>query len=122
MNPFTGSPPIVNTLLSHFQDCCNHSTQTVISLSRYNKVFNTSTVELLLTKFTTNWQITLNIGLARTTPENTSIVFKRHISLCIIVFIRHTMSLDVSAHKAIIRQYINRSYTIELCLLYEFMY
>jgi hypothetical protein len=45
-----------------------------------------------------------------------------HISLCITEFIGCTMSQHVSAHGSIIRRYINKSYTIELCLLYGSMY
>jgi hypothetical protein len=45
-----------------------------------------------------------------------------HIALCITDFIGRTMLQHVSAHGAIIRQYINKSYTIELCLLYGSIY
>jgi hypothetical protein len=45
-----------------------------------------------------------------------------HISLCITEFIGRTMSPHVSAHGAIIRRYINKPYTIELCLLYGSIY
>jgi uncharacterized membrane protein len=41
-----------------------------------------------------------------------------HVSLCITEFIVHTISLHVSAHRTIIRRYINKPYTIELCFLY----
>jgi hypothetical protein len=41
-----------------------------------------------------------------------------HISLSIIEFIVLTMSLNVSAHRAIIRRYIIKPYTIELRLPY----
>jgi hypothetical protein len=37
-------------------------------------------------------------------------------------FIGHTVSLHVSAHRAIIRRYTNKSYTIELRLLYGSIY
>jgi hypothetical protein len=45
-----------------------------------------------------------------------------HISLCITEFIGSTMSLHVSARGAIIRRYINKPYTIELCILYGSIY
>jgi hypothetical protein len=37
-------------------------------------------------------------------------------------FIGRTVSLHVSAHRVIIRRYINKPYTIELWLLYGFIY
>jgi hypothetical protein len=40
-----------------------------------------------------------------------------HILLCITEFIGHTMLQHVSAHGAILGRYINKPYTIELCLL-----
>jgi hypothetical protein len=55
--------------------------------------------------------------------SNTKIYQKlAHISLCMTEFIGRTMSLHVSAHGAIIRRYINKPYTIELCLIYESIY
>jgi hypothetical protein len=45
-----------------------------------------------------------------------------HISLCITEFIDCTMSQQVPAHEAIIRRYINKPYSIELCLLYGSIY
>jgi hypothetical protein len=50
--------------------------------------------------------------------SNTTIYQLTHISLCIIEFIGHTMPLHVLAHGAIFRRYINKPYTIELCILY----
>jgi hypothetical protein len=40
-----------------------------------------------------------------------------HISLCITEFIGLTVSQHVSAHGAIIRRYINKACSTELCLL-----
>jgi hypothetical protein len=45
-----------------------------------------------------------------------------HISLCIFEFIGRTMSLHVSTHGAIVRRYIDKPYTIELCILYGSIY
>jgi hypothetical protein len=45
-----------------------------------------------------------------------------HISLCIFEFIGRAMPLHVSAYGAIIRRYINKQYTIELCILYGSIY
>jgi hypothetical protein len=51
-------------------------------------------------------------------PANTTIYQLTHVSLCIIEFIGPTTSLQVSAHGAILRRYINKPYTIELCIVY----
>jgi hypothetical protein len=40
-----------------------------------------------------------------------------HISLCMTEFIGRTVLQHVSAYGAIIRRYINKAYTTELCLL-----
>jgi hypothetical protein len=45
-----------------------------------------------------------------------------HISLCITEFIGHTVELHISAHGAIIRRYVNKPYTIELCFIYGSIY
>jgi hypothetical protein len=45
-----------------------------------------------------------------------------YISLCITEFIGHTISLHALAHGAIIRRYVNKPYTIELCFLYSSIY
>jgi hypothetical protein len=54
--------------------------------------------------------------------SNTTIYQLTHISLCIIEFFGRTVSLRVSAHGAIFRRYINKPYTIELCILYGSIY
>jgi hypothetical protein len=45
-----------------------------------------------------------------------------HISFCITEFIDHTVLQHVLAYGAIIRRYINKPYTIELCPLYGYIY
>jgi hypothetical protein len=45
-----------------------------------------------------------------------------HNPLCTTEFVGRTASLHVSAHRAIIRRYINKPYTIELRLLYGSIY
>jgi hypothetical protein len=50
--------------------------------------------------------------------SNTTTYQLTHISLCVIEFIGRTMPLHISAHGAIFKRYINKPYTIELCILY----